>query len=777
MSEQKFHLPEELKAPSVAFQEASRQIGLFWWHWNQKERKIQVVPELLKKLGIKPEEFDNSLETVYSRVHPDDVPKNRKRCEALIRGETEMYEIEYRVKNEAGEWKWFYNRGVVNERDASGEPVSIGGITIEISGEFQHLLTMVEEKDKFEFIFRNSTEAVLIFEIRNDRIARISDANQAARELFGMHHEDFKEQLPRVFGTDGMKDAMQLMLRQIGEQGFAHLEQALEIEGEDELWLEITAYRFSLTGQEQILAIASDKTTSRKTEAALRETEKLYRILFEAANDRIGLFTTEGKALLLNDAFHRTIGYSREEFLAMNNQESIHPEDRIRLRSELGDLFQHGSSGHEYRVMHKDGHLLHMSSKAVLIPGENGEDLVLLIIRDVSDRKKFIGELEDAKRAAEESNRLKSEFLANMSHEIRTPMNSIVGFSNLLVEDNLNEETRKTYVERIVRNSELLLVLISDIVDLAKIESGQLPLIYGPLKVAELMEELKGFAMEELRRRNKKQLEVVVDQQDLGAEMEIDVIRLSQVMKNLINNAIKFTDQGSITLGIRTSPGENRILFQVRDTGIGIDSVHFGLIFEQFRQLDGSDTRKFGGTGLGLTISKKLVELMGGRIWVESAAGEGALFQVELPVSPCGIEGDMEQGEITEPAGPGIDGELFIMVVDDEPDSVVLLEQLISSMGYRVTKAPNGYEALKYLEQSAPPDIIMMDVEMPVLNGTDVLHIIRNKYPQIKVIAQSAHALHGDRKRFMEEGFDEYLPKPYSIRQLSEAIASLALKQ
>jgi PAS domain S-box-containing protein len=776
MSKQKFHLPKELKAPSEEFLSASKQIGLFWWHWDQREQKIQVVPELLRKLGIKPEEFDNRMESLYEKVHPDDIPKNRERYEALISGATEMYEIEYRVKDPKGGWKWYYNRGVVNERDESGQPVNIGGITIDISGEFQHLLTMVEEKDKFEFIFRNSTEAALIFELREDRIERIRDANQAALDLFGLQKEDFQQSFPAQYSTPEIKEVERKILQQISEVGYARFEQRVTLRNKSRRWLEVTAYSFSLTDQDMMLAIVSDKTSSRKTEAALRETEKLYRILFEAANDRIGLFTTEGKPILMNKAFYQTIGYTREEFMNIDSHQTVHPEDKQRIYDERQELLTKGNSLLEYRVRHKDGHYLHMSSKSVVIPGEqDGESLVLFIIRDISDRKKFIHELETAKLAAEESNKLKSAFLANMSHEIRTPMNSIVGFSNLLASEDLEEGVRKTYVERIVRNSELLLALISDIVDLAKIESGQLPLIYGKLKVSELMEELKQYAEEEMERYRNKHIDVLIQQEGKDVELETDVIRINQIMKNLINNAIKFTEQGAVTVGVKSDSKANRIVFHVRDTGIGIDSDHFGLIFEQFRQVDGSDTRKFGGTGLGLTICRKLVELLNGRIWVESASGEGAVFQVEMPLKHSGI---IRQGapDASDPASDSsVDGELFVMVVDDEPDSAALMEELITSMGHRVVKSYNGYEALQNLERGSLPDIVMMDVEMSVLSGTDVLRIMQERYPQIRVVAQSAHALQGDRKRFLDAGFDEYLPKPFSKQQLSEVLHVLSL--
>jgi PAS domain S-box-containing protein len=773
-----FHIPKELSAPSADFQAASESIGLYWWYWNHKDRRMMVSHGLLKRLGIDPETYDHTIESIYMKVHPEDIPRNRVRIEALASGETGLYELEFRVKDSKGGWKWYYNRGTVTERDKEGHPLIIGGITIDISGEFQHLLSMVEEKDKFEFIFRNSTEPALILQLKEGSVDRIRDVNQAAIDYFNLSSLDLTSGIPAQFSTEEMWEAEKNLMDQIKANGVAKLERKLHVEGRGKRWLEFTAYEFSLTSEDLILIMVTDRTARKKTEAALRETEKLYRTLFEAANDRIGLFSTDGKPILVNNAFYESIGYTRDEYMSMEGEAEIHPEDRQRLKREGKALFEQGFSGHEYRVKHKEGYYLHMSSKVVLIPGEHGEpDLVLFIIRDITDRKRFIEELEAAKRAAEESDQLKSAFLANMSHEIRTPMNSIVGFSNLLLNDHLEDSARKTYVNRIVRNSELLLTLISDIIDLAKIESGQLPLVYGKLKISELMNDMRQYAQDELDRLDGKRLEVILEQRGEDKEMETDVIRIAQVMKNLINNAIKFTDKGSVTIGANTALAENRVQFYVRDTGIGIDSEHFGLIFDQFRQVDGSNTRRFGGTGLGLAICKNLVYMMGGRIWVESKPGEGALFQLELPLVSEHYTYREEKSSVKPPDGSAGLESLSILVVEDEPDSADLLDEMLTSRGHRIIKANTGFEALRLLEHSVPPNMILMDVEMPVMNGTETLRIMKARHPGLYVVAQSAHALLGDRERFLKEGFDEYLAKPINAHQLTDILDSLPVQK
>jgi len=767
-------IPGELKSSSEQFQAASDSFGLYWWHWEHASKKIRLSEGMVKILGLTFSPDGYFTEEIYRNIHPDDAERNRMLLHRLYTGEDELYELEYRIKGKNGKWQWYYNRGTVLKKTERGEPAVIGGISIDISSAFTKLLVMVEEKDKFEFIFRHSTEAIIVIELLDDKAGMVLDANKAAMELFKKGPEVFGSPLPDNILQDKVIGKGGVLMKDVFEKGFGRIEQKVKIDDGEELWLEFTLHAFTKTGENLMIAIAKDKTARKKAEATLRETEKLYRTLFQAANDRIGLFTIDGEALLLNSAFYEAIGYSREEFMAFEQNALTHPDDLERLEEEGSELYEKGYSSHEYRVRHKDGHYLDMSSKLVLIKGEEGkQDQVLFIMRDISERKKTINELEEAKERAEESDKLKSAFLANMSHEIRTPMNSIIGFSNLLIQNGLEEEARELYVHRIISNSDLLLTLISDIIDLAKIESGQLTIIYGKLMISELVEDMKQYARDEVIRLQKEGIKIVTSLDKNDCEIETDVIRITQVMKNLINNAIKFTEEGKVEIGCSKGETDRSIRFYIKDTGKGISPEHSDLIFEQFRQIDGSNTRKHGGTGLGLAICRNLVKLMGGTIWVESEPGKGSNFQVELPLRAEDVKQELppriRRVNKVERSGQKIS----ILAVDDEKDTLELYQVLLTQMGHKVTIADNAYEALRILEYNPLPDLVLMDIQMPVMSGIDTLKIIRSRYLELKVVAQSAHALAGDRNRFLSEGFDAYLPKPFTPAELDDVIGEL----
>lgn len=727
-------------------------------------------------LGYSAEEFDPGVPTLDKNIHPADSEENQRLFRKFLSGESEVYEMEYRLK--VGEkWCWYYNRGAVISRSEDGRPLMAGGITLDISDRYTRLLSQVEHGSKFEFIFQNTSEAVMIASVgKGDKTGEILEVNNAAAKLFACEASDLVGLNPFTLLDPELFEQREALREKLINTRSLNLELRTKDFKGKEIFLEVNTHAFTQTGKDLFIALVKDKTEShtyreelKASEMALRQSEKIYRLLIQAAEDRIGLFDTNGNPVILNNAFTENLGFTYEEFIALEDRERLHPDDIEKIKKARPELLDKGFLETEYRVLHRDGHYLYMSSKSVLLKDKDlDKDYVLFIIRDVTERVFSQKELTRAKERAIESDKLKSAFLANMSHEIRTPMNSIVGFANLLSEEDLDDRSKEEYVRRINRNSQHLLALISDIIDLAKIESNQLSVIYTKVILDNLFSDLLTYGRLQLDQREKKEVTInyLPDEAHRNLIIESDMVRLTQIMQNLVNNAVKFTARGEINIGYKLIDQEKVSLF-VSDTGAGIDRKNFEIIFDQFRQVDGSNVRKYGGTGLGLAICRNLSELLKGRIWVESEVNQGSVFYVELPLK-SGY--NISKGPISKSTKPSVSDRLTVLLVDDDLDSLMLMTTLLRNEGVQTVTADSGYKALEILEREELPDAVLMDLQMPVLSGIQTLKIIRDIHPDLKVIAQSAHALEGEKDRTLIAGFDDYISKPYSRQALLDVI-------
>lgn len=381
---------------------------------------------------------------------------------------------------------------------------------------------------------------------------------------------------------------------------------------------------------------------------------------------------------------------------------------------------------------------------------------------DVTELKQTEKNLIEAKNKAEVSDRLKSAFLANMSHEIRTPLNAIVGFSNLLAEtDDIGE--RREYMRVVEENNELLLKLISDILDLSKIEAGTFEFNYGRVDVNRMCEEtVRSLSL----KVKDKPVELIFGEHEAQCCVVGDKNRLVQVITNFINNAVKFTDEGSITLGYRTVGSE--LLFHVEDTGSGISEEHRQSIFDRFVKLDSFAQ----GTGLGLSISKSIVEQMGGRIGVESEVGHGSRFWFTIPAVTCDVPEKKSAAPAPRPAAVHGDGRLPRLLVAEDTDSNYLLVSLMLRREFDIVRASDGEEAVKMCRELKPA-AILMDVKMPGMDGLEATRQIRTFDPAVPIIAVTAFAYDRDRQKALDAGANEYLSKPLNGERLRQTLREL----
>ncbi len=515
----------------------------------------------------------------------------------------------------------------------------------------------------------------------------------------------------------------------------------------------------------------------KKSEDLLKKSEERFDLAMKASND--GLFDWD---LVTNEIYYSArwkniLGYEDDE---LKNDLSVwesltHPTDRKaslhKLKKAVENKIDHYNV--EFRMKHKKGHWVNILSRAYLIFDED-ENAIRAVgtHSDLTEQKKAEQELKEALKKAEESDRLKSAFLANMSHEIRTPMNGILGFANLLKKTDITPEQYTSYIQIIEKSGERMLGIINDLINISKIEAGQIDLTLSTFNINEPIKYLLAFFTPEAK---KKKLSLIAKTQANDDEFLINTDRekLYAILTNLIKNSIKFTHEGSIEFGYFVKKDEtgNFVEFYVKDTGIGIPEERQKAIFDRFVQADIADKKAYEGAGLGLSISKAFVNLLGGDIWVESQVNIGSTFFFKIPVNP--VNKVVEQGKHIDPNKNVKSLHLKngkILVAEDDEVSFIYLSILLKEIGLEILHASNGNEAVKLSIENPDINLILMDVKMPVLDGCEAVKQIRIFNKDVVIIAQTAHALEEDLGKTLAAGCDDYIPKPVNKDVLLEKI-------
>lgn len=556
--------------------------------------------------------------------------------------------------------------------------------------------------------------------------------------------------------------------------GLGDFDTQIPVRRHDELG--VLAHTFNLMSQK-----LKDLVHDLQGEIANREAaEKKYRSIFENAMEGIFQSTLEGRLITVNPEFARMLGYdSPQEVIDgvtdIYSQLYVHPEQRRGLLDRLNA--QGKVPNFRILLLKKDGKEIQTELTARLVREKEGTPRIEGLVKDISEQLAREAAQRE-KQAAMAAARAKSEFLANMSHEIRTPMNAVMGLTHLALRTDLSPK-QNDYLQKIMRAARSLLRIIDDILDFSKIEAGKLRMETIAFDIEEIM---KNLATVLSIKAEEKGLELIfqLDNQVPRALMG-DPFRLEQVLINLVNNAIKFTESGHIILSIQSESGAaanahgaTRLKFFVQDTGLGLTQTQQADLFQSFSQADDSITRKYGGTGLGLTISKRLVEMMGGRIWVESEPGQGSTFSFTAVFE----RQDEDQPRIFHyPAD--LEG-LKVLVVDDNPTSRDIICEMLESFSLRAQPAPSGHEAIADLEQAQAGDdpfqLVIMDWKMPGMDGVEASRLIKNNTALARIPAilmLTAYSRDEIRVKAEDAGVDSFLIKPANPSLLFDAIMSV----
>ncbi len=509
--------------------------------------------------------------------------------------------------------------------------------------------------------------------------------------------------------------------------------------------------------------ISRDVTEEKKAS----ENALLYKYIFDYYEDGVAILDTNGYYLETNNAHEKITGFKAKE-CKLKNPSLFFGE---KLFAEIFKVYDYqGAFEGEHTAKSKDGNEVIVDFLMFPVFFEDKPICIVAIIRDITNRKKAQQELLQAKRRAEEADRLKTAFLSNMSHEIRTPMNSIIGFSNLLKNPKISDNQREKYIKYINKNGENLLNLVGDIIDIAKIESNELRINKKQCDLRELLEEVNEsmFKVLELEKKEEKVRLILKETNHNKVSIFTDCFRLRQILVNLIHNAIKFTSEGFIEFGyIQAQPEE--LLFHVKDTGMGIPEELKSSVFERFRKLENSRQKLYGGAGLGLAISRQLVNLLGGKIWLESYQGKGTTFYFTLPfITAHNIpRTDQTPAEEIETMDWS---ERKVLIVEDDIYSFELTSEYLFKTGIEIIKAENGIHALNILKSDPDIELVIMDIQLPELSGFELIKKLRELNIKIPVIAQTAYAMDEDRKLALSSGCNDFLAKPVDKSSLLKMV-------
>jgi PAS domain S-box-containing protein len=722
--------------------------------WNAYERDV-----VLGKSEIEmPDTF------ALQSVHPDDRVHAAKKISKVMETDSEVTE-ELRILIHGGPgfcWHQLTAKRIV----INNTPFLIGTaieITYRKNAQDDALR---QSEDRFRRLFEEHSAIKLVIE---PETGAILDANKAATRYYGWSADELRRMNIReitMFSPDEGKPVIENAGVSANDDFIVKHRRA---DGSVRI-VEVQTNRIKVEGKDLLSSIIQDITQRKLAE---EERKKLSTIIQQSPS---AIFVTDpdGNIEYINPSFSMYTGYNFEDVKGKNPrilQSGLMPKS---IYEELWKTILSGNvwSG-EFQNKRINGELYW--ENALISPNLDEKGVITnfaAIIEDITEKKKFLGELVAAKEKAEESERLKTAFLAKIGHEIRTPMNGIIGLSDLLLEPPLAEEEQRLYIELIQQSGQRMLKLINDIIDFSLIEAGEKAPQITPTRVNDLLRELYNFFNPEADRKELR-LSCTTGLSDEKSVIETDSLKLHQILANLVHNALIFTVHGGIDIGY-SKRGE-LLDFYVTDSGKGIPADMNRKIFERFRQADDSLTRAYEGAGLGLSISKAYAEMLGGAIDVESEEGIGSRFTVIIPYNPPGShKTDLLSASKHEPLGM-ISG-ITILIAEDDEVSSMLLKKNLKNENIEILTAANSQEAVELVKSRPGIDIVLMDIKMPVMNGLEAVVQIKKFRPELPVIAQTAFTSKEYMKKAQIAGFDSFLTKPVDKNNLLEMMRLLLKK-
>jgi PAS domain S-box-containing protein len=778
--------------------------NLGMWDWNLVTNEVYYSPIWFSMLGYGPDELPQELETWISLQHPEDRNRSLSDVQEVIRKRESSFEIEFRMKHKNGSYLWIRGMGKAVEFDKDGNTTRLTGIHENINEKKREELVRQVLFDISNAV--NSTHSLdELYGIIRESLGRVVDTTNCFLALYNEESDTltlpFMQDEKDAFTEFPARKTLTSFVIRTGEAQLVDVEREKELTRQGEIepvgapcisWLGVPLKHEGKTigvfavqsysdqviytqSDAELLEFASEQIAMaidrRRHQDSLRSNQDRQRRVFESSPDPMLVADPSALILDFNSAFVEAFNVDPD---LVYGQKIYRFVNRIHWRSAIENFSKTWEKGYlknlDYQVVRPDGLSFDAEvSTGAIYDSEGKPESMVIILKNISERKESERKILEAKYKAEESDRLKTAFLSNMSHEIRTPMNAIVGFSDLLTDEQLSPEERRDFIAQINQGADDLMRLIDDIIDIAKIEAGQVNVHIAECFIRELFKELHQMYIQNIKRSGKDNVSIRLDWSWPLNELVIytDPFRLKQILINLLSNAVKFTEEGEIVLGIREDP--EGVYFYVKDSGIGIREEKQKVIFDRFMQGHEAKSKLYGGTGLGLAISKNLTEILGGDIGVESRTGEGAIFWFILPRNEVPLK--YEAALKTPSSSLRSWDKKKILIAEDDLSNYYFLFESLKDTGVEVIWAKDGEETMELFREHMDLNLVLMDINMPLINGYECTREIKRERPDLAVIAQTAYAMSGEREISRQAGCDDYLAKPIKVSELLNTLS------
>jgi PAS domain S-box-containing protein len=804
----KFNRPEDITRETSSRLEFALQGGnLAWWEMDVSTGNVTFAKRKVEMLGYAPENFKH-YKDFTNLVHPQDYERIMNAMRGHLEGEYEHYEAEYRIQSKSGEYIWFYDYGSIVKKDADGKPMIVTGFVYDITDK-------KKTEERLLFISRAveaTSDAIAIA----DSNGRHFYQNKAYSDLFGYKSAEETEVAGGVSVVIEDPEIARGIFRNImnGIPGTGEIEMVTKSGRVFPAFESANAIQDSDGSILGIIVVINDITEYKQNKETLAKSDQMLQMVLDnfpgvvfwkdRHSNYLGCNRSFATGAGLNSpaeivgktdlnlpwASTEAINYRKDDFDVMESGkgrlhivEMQHQSDgqviwldtsKFPLRDSLGQVIGVIGVSNDISMLKMAEQELINTNKELAYQNREKEkraaELVIAnkeLLYQNDEKEKRATELINAKERAEESDRLKSAFLTNMSHEIRTPMNGILVFAELLKEPNLSSDDQQDFIQTIQISGERMLDTINSIVDISKIESGLMKVDIKETNINEKIEFAYKFFKPEV---DIKGLQFLFKNglPTKEAIIKTDSEKVYGMLINLIKNAIKFTNAGSIEFGYEKRG--KYLEFFVKDSGIGIPENQKEMIFERFRQVSESFNRGYEGSGLGLSIAKSYVEMLGGKIWVESEEGKGSIFYFTIPYNPVSEEKTAIKNVTIEKDKEVQLKNLKILIVEDDEVSYSGLTKTLQKISKEVLHAITGVQAVEACRNNPDLDLVLMDIRMPNMDGNEATRQIRQFNKDVIIIAQTAFAFAGDKEKAIEAGCNDYISKPIKSTLLYELI-------